>query len=597
MSNFLGIHVGHNASASLMVDGKIIFAYQEERFNKIKNFIGYPAESIKEIMKYVIKKKILIDMAAFATKNQPIFLLKYPINHFFNIEEFHKYYGESFYSKKIKGESIINYIRNLKRDKRFKKNIFNSATSEHDLFKNFELSRKIQINQLKKKYGKYIKKFDFLDHHTCHAYYAKFSIDENKKEKSCIIILDSEGDGNNQTLWLYDPNLNQNKLENILSNGKCDLARIYKMITLILNMKPDEHEFKVMGMAPYGKKKYYMKIYKKILKPIMKFDGLKIIPNNRPRDLFLFLRNSLRYERFDNIAAAVQFYLEKIIKDLCFKIHKKYKINNFYFGGGVSMNIKMYKDLANNNFIKKIINSPSGSDESLSLGACYYLNRNYKSETLTHLNLGRQLTKDSKNLLKIIRKEFRTNKFKILKVKSKLIAKLLHNDEIVAVANGQEEFGARALGSRSILANPSNYENIKKINEYIKSRDFWMPFALSIIDDKKDKLIDNKKKLNSSFMNLSFDTKKKFGDLIKAGCHPYDKSVRPQFLHKSSNTDFYDLIKKFYNFSKIPALLNTSLNLHGRPKSSDIYDVIFTFKNSGLKYLYLENKFLIKKIS
>ena len=251
MSNFLGIHVGHNASASLMVDGKIIFAYQEERFNKIKNFIGYPAESIKEIMKYVIKKKILIDMAAFATKNQPIFLLKYPINHFFNIEEFHKYYGESFYSKKIKGESIINYIRNLKRDKRFKKNIFNSATSEHDLFKNFELSRKIQINELKKKYEKYIKKFDFLDHHTCHAYYAKFAIDEDKKEKSCIIILDSEGDGNNQTLWLYDPNLNQNKLENILSNGKCDLARIYKMITLILNMKPDEHEFKVMGMAPY----------------------------------------------------------------------------------------------------------------------------------------------------------------------------------------------------------------------------------------------------------------------------------------------------------------------------------------------------------
>ena len=338
-----------------------------------------------------------------------------------------------------------------------------------------------------------------------------------------------------------------------------------------------------------------MKIYNKILKPIMKFEGLKIVPNNRPKDLFLFLRGSLRYERFDNIAAAAQYYLEKIVTHLCLKINKKYKIRNFYFGGGISMNIKMYKNLANNNFVKKIVNSPSGSDESLSLGACYYLNKNNKRDALTHLNLGRKLVNHNVDLNKIIRKEFKTNKFRILKAQPKFIAKLLHHNKIVAVANGREEFGARALGTRSILANPSNYENVKKINEYIKSRDFWMPFALSIINEKKDKLIINKKKLDSRFMNLSFDTNKKFIDSIKAGCHPYDNTVRPQFVNKSNTPDFYELIIEFYRFSKIPALLNTSLNLHGYPKCSDIYDVIFTFKNSGLKYLFLENKYLIEK--
>ena len=597
MTNFLGIHVGHNASASLMVDGKIIFAVQEERFNKIKNFMGYPSESIKEIMKYVAKKKMLIDEAAFATKNQPIFPLKYPVNHFFSIEEFHKYYGESFYSKKIKGLSISNYIKNLKKDKRFKKNIFNNIVSEYDLFENVELCRKIQVSELKKTYGKYIKNINFLDHHTCHAYYAKFAIDKNKKEKSCVVILDSEGDGNNQTLWSYNPKLNPNTLENLLTNGKCDLARIYKMITLILNMKPDEHEFKVMGMAPYGKKKYYLKIYKEILKPIMKFDGLKIVPNNRPKDLFLFLRNSLRYERFDNIAAASQYYLEKMVKDLCFKINKKYKIRNFYFGGGISMNIKMYKDLAKYKFIKKIINSPSGSDESLSIGACFYLNRKNQSEILKNIYLGKQLIDDDKDLLSVIKKKFNSKKFQISKVKTDKIGYLLHKNQIIAIADGREEFGARALGARSIIANPSSFSNVQKINEFIKSRDFWMPFALSILKKHQHNFIENPKKLESKFMNLSFDTKFINHNKIKAGCHPYDKTVRPQFIDKNINKNFYEIIDSFYKITKIPALLNTSLNLHGNPKCSDLYDVINTFIGSDLRYLYLQNKFLIKKLN
>ena len=405
------------------------------------------------------------------------------------------------------------------------------------------------------------------------------------------------GDGLNQTLWLFDPKKNSKILKKILANANCDLARIYKMVTLILNMKPDEHEFKVMGMAPYGKKKYYLKIYKNIFKNIIKFKGLKIVENKRPKDLFIFLKESLKYERFDNIAAACQYFLEKIVNELCFRIYKKYKIKNFYFGGGISMNVKMYKDLASKKYINKIVNSPSGSDESLSLGACYYLNRNNNNKIVKDLYLGRKLIQDSKKLYEIAKSKFNKKDFKIINnVKSNYIAQLLKKDEIIAIANGREEFGARALGSRSIIANPSNFENIRKINEYIKSRDFWMPFALSILDEEKNTLLLNVNSLNSSYMNLSFDTKKKYNEKIKAGCHPYDKTVRPQFVKKSQNINYYSIIKNFNKITKIPALLNTSLNLHGSPKCSDLLDVIYTFKNSGLNYLYLENNLLIKKI-
>ena len=96
-------------------------------------------------------------------------------------------------------------------------------------------------------------------------------------------------------------------------------------------------------------------------------------------------------------------------------------------------------------------------------------------------------------------------------------------------------------------------------------------------------------------MTMTFDTKKENVNKIIAGCHPYDKTVRPQILEKEFNPMYYSIIEKFYALTKIPALLNTSLNLHGYPVASSLNDVIFTFKNSGLNFLYINDNFLIKK--
>ena len=258
------------------------------------------------------------------------------------------------------------------------------------------------------------------------------------------------------------------------------------------------------------------------------------------------------------------------------------------------------KLLRNLKFVKNLYVPPTGTDESLSIGACYYLNKKNKinNKPLKNIYLGQQISRIE------IKKEYI---FKLIKNKKNIliekninhtkIAQLLNKGEIISIVRGREEFGARALGNRSIIANPSVEGIIQKINEQIKNRDLWMPFALTILETKHTNFIINDKKIVSDFMTIGFNTKIKNYDKIKNGTHPYDKTVRPQILQKNFNPNYYSIIEKFYKISKIPAVLNTSLNLHGMPISSTLKDILFTFENSGLKYLYLNDNFLIRKIN
>lgn len=585
---YLGIHAGHNASASLMIDGRIIFALQEERFTSLKNFFGYPFQSINYCLKYVRKNNLIIDIAAIVTIKDNIFFAKYRFNNFFSVSDFHK-----FYSVSLNKNKAISFVRNHKKIKKFKKDYYfpYSKIKKKDYF-NTSFRKKLFIEKLSKQGRQNIKKIVFLDHHTCHAYYSYFS-SKKRKNNSCIVSVDGFGDGANLTVWL----VKKNEFKLIAKTDQCEIGRIYKFITLILNMKPEEHEFKVMGLSAYSKKKYILDVYEKVFKQIQKFNGIKIVHKNRPKDLYAYLKQSTKDFRFDNIAGGLQYFVEKLMKELLFRINKKYKIKNFYFSGGVSMNVKMYNDLGKLKFVNYLYSPPSGSDESLSIGACYYLSKEIETFPLKNIYLGKSLRNDEKIInLSFLKKKFSKKNYVIFEnVSHNKIVSLLVKDEIIAIARDREEFGARALGNRSIIANPSNYGNVQKINESIKNRDFWMPFALTILKEKQKELIYNNKNFDCEYMTMSFDTIKKNFYKIRAGCHPYDKTVRPQILDQNSNKNFYSILKKFSNKTGVPALLNTSLNLHGSPMASGLDEVISTFKNSGLKYLYINDSFLIKK--
>jgi carbamoyltransferase len=149
------------------------------------------------------------------------------------------------------------------------------------------------------------------------------------------------------------------------------------------------------------------------------------------------------------------------------------------------------------------------------------------------------------------------------------------------------------LGNRSILANPVSFETVQKINDAIKMRDFWMPFAGTIPEHSATHYLINPKNIPSPFMMLAFDTTDK-RETIRAATHPKDHTIRPQILTRTQNPEYYNLIERFEKFSGIGCVLNTSFNLHGSPMVYSPRDALDTFKKSGLEILVMDN-FIISK--
>jgi carbamoyltransferase len=156
------------------------------------------------------------------------------------------------------------------------------------------------------------------------------------------------------------------------------------------------------------------------------------------------------------------------------------------------------------------------------------------------------------------------------------------------------EFGARALGNRSILANPSDPKSVRVINEMIKSRDFWMPFAPSVLAERSDDYFIKPKDMRAPYMIITFDTKQEKRDKIIAAIHPYDYTGRPQEVYEEWNPSYYRLLKYFESITGEGIILNTSFNLHGEPIVHSPGDALRVFDISGLKYLAMENFLLAK---
>ncbi|BCD91417.1 carbamoyltransferase [Francisella halioticida] len=589
----IGIYDDHNASASLSINGEIVCAVQEERFTKRKNEKGFPKNCVKYIMQKYALSNENIDLIAMSTiQRNDLNNLSYPIDTVFGVND-HIDMMENYWKPKLAGQNYPrDYVKKVFEQKfENQKTFYQVPESFHNLEKD-KLQNAI-VELVISDVSDFMKidksKIKFYDHHTCHAMYGYFA-NPNKKNKTIAITVDAYGDGKNQTVWKIE----NEKFELISESNQCDIARLYRMVTLYLRMKPLEHEFKVMGLAPYSKYEYAKKV-ENIFDELLQFDELKIVYKNRPSDLFCFLNKNLKYHRFDNIAGGIQQYTEKMLIELFNRANKKIGFTNFVFSGGVAMNVKVNKVLGDQKFIDTLFVAGSSSDESQSIGACYFANyeNDITNKPLPNLYLGNENTND--DISKYIKTFNLDKKYNISEMNNKYVAKLLADGEVVARVCGRMEFGSRALGNRSILANPSNPEIIQYINELIKGRDFWMPFAATVLDKFQDKYLINLKGFESRYMAIAMDTKKEFLKDIKAGTHPYDETIRPQILTKEQNKEYYELIEEFTKITDIGALLNTSYNLHGLPVVNDVFDAMHVFENSGLKYLILED-FLISKL-
>ena len=602
--NILSITDGYNSSASLMIDGKIILALQEERFNEVKSYMGYPKESINYCLDYLKENNLKLDKAGMASNHQNPYDQKVKIYQNFKPEDFREWWRTkiqfNYFAGKnekniklIKGKkrnkSTIKYLNKIKN--KFKNNI------EHHSFKflnntiinkphlEIDYYNKVRLETFSNHIGFNQDDIEMIDHHTCHAYYGYFSSSLNGK-KCLISTIDGGGDGYKQSLWT----VKNNKLKLLTRNNSCPIGKYWKIICVLLSLKPHEHEYKIMGLAPYSKDKYTDEVFKE-LKDLCDIKNFDILEKKIPKKfdcLYDYFEHKLSNFRFDAISGGIQKYTEYLIVKYVKLMLKKTNHKNFVGSGGLYMNIKLNKAISEIKNLKDIFISASAGDESLSIGCCYYLNKNKKNHSIKNLYLG--FEQKNINFKKIPKKNV------IRKIKNiDEIVDRIESGQILGMFNGRAEFGARALGNRSILARPDLKGTIKKINEAVKNRDFWMPFAVTILSEYHKKFIINKKSIKSSHMTMGFDTVKKNLDFIVNGTHPYDETVRPQILDKNFNPKYYNLIKRFYNKTKIPALLNTSLNLHGKPTVNNLDQAIFTLNNSKLDCLIVNYKYVITK--
>ncbi len=588
MAYILGIHIGHSTSICLMQDGKIIASVQEEKFNHIKNAGGFPKQSIDWLLRAYSLAPEQFDAVAVGSHA----IIPFPIESSKPPElpgmAEHERGSVSFPTRVWRH---IDY-----KHQNMRKLFFPLVVNKRET--SFKAGRELLKKMLKSIYGIPFEKVHFHKHHTCHAYAAYYGLLAPEAAKqAAVITIDGEGDYESATVSAASEEGGNARLTQIASTPFYkSLGYVYSQTTQFLGMKALEHEYKVMGLAPYAKN-YFKATYERLFKPLIGVDEKTLeftckFPLNRTLD---YLKENATCERFDNIAAAVQHLAEEVTTKLVAASLKKTNANSIYLGGGVFMNVKLNLKLAEMEQVAQVHPFPSCGDESTAMGACYYEyihnfgKKPQETQRVKGLYLGPEYT--NQYVEEMIKRTDLRHRYMVEYYSDMegTIAELLVKKKNVARLAGKGEWGARSLGNRAILGNPSDRETFYKINNQIKMRDFWMPFAPTILKEREADYIENPKGIEAPYMIMAFHSTQRAQTELVAAIHQADKTCRPQVLEKGWNPAYYKIIKEFENETGIGGVLNTSFNLHGEPMVCSPEDAVHTMDNSGLEYLAIEN--------
>ncbi len=594
----LGIQEAHDASAALMIDGEVVAAVQEERFTGLKGDYGYPEQSINYCLRHAGVNSTDISEVVLASHQWNPVLTKIKRNANFTVSDWvkeqHEFWRPTlFEKKKISHYEIFKDRGDFSYDNTYPMEHLLSGYMDPEEMKDMARIRKSVVAQ---KLNLPTGKVRTVTHEDCHTFYSYFA----GPLRGDILALTSEGIGDysNGTVSTF----NESGRVELSSTRDNHIGHIYQYITLILGMKPAQHEYKVMGLAPYSNIKELEKSYK-VFKDILKVEGLNIVYDKRPSDLYFWFRDNLEGHRFDGIAGGLQRFVEEILCNWVQACTEKTGLKRICFSGGVAQNIKANKAISELGCVEDIYVCPAAGDTSISIGACYFamwehLRSNGIStdsiKPLDNIYLGPEYSRDE--IRDILKEEKIEEDFKILRdVTPEYIAGLLSDGNVLARCVSRMEFGLRALGNRSILADPRRYSTVSKINAQIKFRDFWMPFTPTILAKRADDYIINPKNIKSPYMTMAFDTTALAQHELAAALHPADLTARPQILEAHSNPAYYELIEAFERKTGVGAVLNTSLNLHGLPIVLGPREAVYTLRNSGLDALILGDYLIMRR--
>ena len=545
----LGIHDGHDAGASLIKDGKIIAAINEERLNRTKLYLGIPQQAIDKVLQIANIEKNKIDAIALS--------------------------GTSGLMANIGWENIS-----------FKKKIYQNLANYTPFpasmhFAN--LQRKIFNNFRDKKSLHYVKSLGFdcelkyFDHHKCHAATAYYTSGKNE----CLVFTsDGSGDGLSASVYHCKDGV-MNLIKEIPTFHS--LGYFYAYVTMIFGFKMFKHEGKVTGL--FGDPNKCYSVFEKCF--TFENGALKNNLGLIGRNAFEYLQRELKNFSREDIAAAVQKRLEDVMTKFVAYYVNKLKINDVALAGGVFANVKLNQKILELPEVNSVFIYPNMGDGGLASGAAfnyYSLKKTLLPYRLENVYFGPEYSNDEiAQSMKIegVKGEY-------IKDPEKYAAELLANKKVVGHFDGRMEYGPRALGNRSIIADPTD----KSINDWLNKRmrrSEFMPFAPSILKERAHEFFENFDKGNypAEFMTITFNCK----DIIKkaeAVVH-VDNTARPQAVTKESNPRYYNILKHYEKLTGLPIVVNTSFNMHEEPIVCNPVDAIKSLKQGCVDYLIMGN--------
>ncbi len=594
MTSILGISAFyHDSAAAIINDGNIIAAAQEERFSRKKHDAGYPVNAVNYVLKESNLKLNEVDHIVFFEK---------PFLKFERLLETYLAFAPAGF--KSFSMSMPIWLR----EKLFQKKYLFDQLKAHDKIFN-------DIDKIK-----------FSEHHYSHAASAFFP---SPFKEAIILTLDGVGEWSTSTVAIG--NKNNLKIVKEISFPH-SLGLLYSAFTYYLGFKVNSGEYKVMGLAPYGIPKYEKLIIDRLMD--LKADGSfrldmtyfnyasgLTMTNKKFSNLF---GHSVREPNKDkltqfhmDVAASIQAVIEKTILMLTRSIAKEYKIKNLCLAGGVALNCVANGKILKDKCFENIWVQPAAGDAGGALGAAlaYWHKelkepRNNFTDQMKGSFLGPKF-KDEEivNTLEKLKANFKKlNQSEIIST----VAKSLSENKIIGWFQGRMEFGPRALGGRSILADPRSEKMQKELNLKIKFRESFRPFAPSVLREYVSEWFELDKDSpymllvaeidKSKRVNMSERDKNLFGieklnvkrSSIPAVTH-VDYSARVQTVHKETNQKYYDLINEFRNITGCPVLVNTSFNVRGEPIVCSVEDAFNCFMGTNLDILVIENCILYKE--
>ncbi len=594
MSSILGISAFyHDSAACIIVNGEIIAAAQEERFTRKKHDQSYPYNAIEFVLKFAKLKLNDVDQIVFFEK---------PFLKFERLLETYVAFAPKGFISFAKAVPI--WIK----EKLFQKDLLIKKLKSHD--DNFKSENKIF----------------FSDHHLSHASSAFFP---SPFEEAVVLTADGVGEWATTTVAVGKKNKLEIKKEIHFPHS---LGLLYSAFTYYTGFKVNSGEYKLMGLAPYGNPIYIDQIKKLIdIKNDGSFrldqsyfnyaTGLTMTSKKFNKLFGKSPRNPMKekLEQFHmDIAASIQKVTEEIMLKLTKSIREEYGLKNLCLAGGVALNCVANGKILKEKIFENIWIQPAAGDAGGSLGAALALwhlefgnNRNVNlNDDMKGSYLGTEFNQDEiEKELKLLGASF--DKFNYSDLIDKT-SKYLSEDKAIGWFQGRMEFGPRALGARSIIANPKSENMQKNLNLKVKFRESFRPFAPSILREDLEEWF--KMEIDSPYMllvadinknkkiEMNNDQKSLFGidklnikrSEIPAVTH-IDYSARIQTIKRSQNKIFYDLISKFKEKTGCPILINTSFNVRGEPIVNSPSDAYKCFMGTELDFLVIGNFILDKK--